>query len=288
MAWLTGERGAPRDKIDYAKVTMRGARALQVATVTGFLLIALISSQTTYALAQHTAHLSADRVLLTAGKRERGSLYWEKRGAGMVIYSVPTKQRHVAITFDDGPHATYTPQILAVLDEFHAKATFFVIGDMMSKKSELLKDIYRRGHEIGNHTQTHPQVSKMTTREVEACDSAITFVTGVKPTLLRPPGGRISEQTLQVARHTQHKLILWTWDVDTRDWAQPGVFKIVQLVVSHIDPGDIVLFHDGGGKRSQTVAALRIILNQLTKDGYHFVTVSQLLHERVPIPPGKE
>ncbi|MCY0901463.1 MAG: polysaccharide deacetylase family protein [Firmicutes bacterium] len=209
----------------------------------------------------------------------RGSHYWEGRGRGLIFYSVTTRNRHVALTFDDGPSPLFTPQVLDVLREFHAKATFFIIGADAVRFPELIRYMAKQGHEIGNHTQTHPQLEGMTGKEVSDCDRTIESITGIRPTLLRPPGGRMSDHTLFVARKTRHRLILWTWDVDTRDWAQPGTQRIVRLVVNHIDPGDIVLFHDGGGKRNQTVAALRIILDQLTKDGYQFVTVSQLLTE---------
>lgn len=219
-----------------------------------------------------------------AEKPLRGSLYWEKRSQGLAVYSVDTVKKHMAITFDDGPHPDYTPDILALLDEFHAKATFFVVGEYVERFPQLIRTMIAKGHEVGNHTFTHPQVSAMTATEVRACDAAIMKATGQRAVLLRPPGGRISDQTLWVARQTQHRLILWTWDVDTRDWAEPGVQKIVKVVVQHADPGDIVLFHDGGGNRKQTVLALRIILSRLSQEGYHFVTVSQLLKEQAARP----
>jgi len=214
----------------------------------------------------------------------RGSLYWEKRSQGLAVYSVDTAKKDMAITFDDGPHPYYTSDILALLDEFQAKATFFVVGEYAERFPQLVRTMIAKGHEVGNHTFTHPQVSAMTATEVRACDAVIMKATGQRAVLLRPPGGRISDQTLRVARQTQHRLILWTWDVDTRDWAEPGVQKIVEVVVHHADPGDIVLFHDGGGNRKQTVLALRIILSQLSQEGYHFVTVSQLLKEQTIRP----
>ncbi|MCY0875249.1 MAG: polysaccharide deacetylase family protein [Firmicutes bacterium] len=219
-----------------------------------------------------------------AGKPLRGSLYWEKRSKGLAVYSVETNQKHIAITFDDGPHPTYTRDILSALDAYHAKATFFVVGEYAVQFPQVLREMANKGHELGNHTFTHPQLTAMSPIEIQKCDQAILKATGKQASLLRPPGGRITDQTLWVARQTKHRLILWTWDVDTKDWTEPGIQKIVNVVVHHADPGDIVLFHDGGGNRQQTVEALRIILARLTKEGYQFVTVSQLLREQVKPP----
>lgn len=218
---------------------------------------------------------------LAAEKPLRGSLYWEKRSDGLAVYSVKTTQKHIAITFDDGPHPEHTKDIIGILEQYHAKATFFVIGQSVAENPQMIRLIVAKGHEVGNHSYSHAKAVQITPTDVQKCDDVITTVTGIKPLLLRPPGGRVSDQTLWVARQTKHRLILWTWDVDTRDWAEPGVQKIVDVVVQHADPGDIVLFHDGGGSRQQTVRALGIILSRLTAEGYQFVTVSQLLREQV-------
>ena len=211
----------------------------------------------------------------------QGSLYWEKKGGGNIVFSVHTNKRWVALTFDDGPSPVYTPAILQILAEFHARATFFVIGDIVQKYPGLVQDIQRQGHEIGNHTEHHLQTNQVTEDDILACDQEIKQVTGTLPHLLRPPGGRMNDSILQLAKSTRHVLVMWTWDVDAKDWSQPGVQKIVHRVVDHIDPGDIVIFHDGGGKRTQTVAALRIILKQLTQENYRFETVSQMLRATI-------
>lgn len=210
----------------------------------------------------------------------KGSEFWEARGKGCVIYSVPTARKWIALTFDDGPSPRYTPQILHVLAEHHARATFFVIGEEAKKFPWLVAETFRQGHEIGNHTQSHPKLRSVTEGEITDCDRELQSINGSTPSYWRPPGGNLSEYFLTLARRTHHTIVMWTWDVDSRDWAKPGVEKIVQTVVSHTDPGDIILFHDGGGRRGQTVEALRIILTVLEKKGYSFVTVSQLVHAK--------
>lgn len=226
------------------------------------------------------APLRADGVM-------RGSAYWEKRGAGRIVYAVPTNKPLVALTFDDGPHPQYTPQILAILRRYHARATFFVIGESVRRYPFLLTEIVRAGHEIGNHTDTHPASRLITRREITDCDASIWVATGFRPILFRPPGGRLTEKVLATVELTRHLVIMWTWDTDTKDWSRPGVRRIVERAIHHTHPGDIVLLHDGGGGRKQTVSALPHILEELMRQGVHFVTVSELLRERPGYKPYK-
>ena len=215
----------------------------------------------------------------------RGSPYWTQKGEGWIVYSVATDKPMIAITFDDGPSPQFTPQILQILHRYHAHATFFVIGSVARKYPELLRQVKDQGHEIGNHTENHRQLSEVTISDIAACDKTVQSLTGFRPTWVRPPGGHLTLQFLRMARSTNHKIAMWTWDVDAKDWSRPGVQKIVKTVITNIDPGDILIFHDGGGKRSQTVEALSIILDRLRKDGYQFVTISELLlHGTIPQP----
>lgn len=208
-----------------------------------------------------------------------GQQLWEERAPHQVFFHVKTTKRIVALTFDDGPHPSYTPAILAVLHAHHAHGTFFVVGNEVKHYPHILREIIRDGNELGNHTSNHPKLSQLTEKEIRSCDELIEDVTGFRPVLLRPPGGHISDRLLTLSRKTGHVLIMWTWDVDAKDWMKPGIRTIVQKIVDHVDPGDIIILHDGGGKRSQTVEALPIILSDLARRGYACVSVSELFRQ---------
>jgi peptidoglycan/xylan/chitin deacetylase (PgdA/CDA1 family) len=207
----------------------------------------------------------------------RGSPYWTRKGDGWIYYAFSPSKPLIAITFDDGPNRIYTPAILQVLEKHHAHATFFVVGKQVKSHPELLKEIAARGNEVGNHTYLHLQKSMPTESDLTACTAMIQSIIGKKPIWVRPPGGHLSTVFLQQAKQNHLRIAMWTWDVDAKDWSLPGVTSIVSTVMNHIDPGDILLFHDGGGKRTQTVQALDILLERLQKRGYQFVTMSHLL-----------
>ncbi len=188
------------------------------------------------------------------------------------VYHGPSKGKRVALTFDDGP-STYTPQVLSILKRHHVKGTFFEIGEQVSSTSRL---VTKAGEEIADHSYRHetdPSRSSMA-----ATNSAIRRVTGFEPCLFRPPGGAFNSRVVGDARALGMTTVIW--DVDPRDWSTPGTNAIYSRVVSATRPGSIVLMHDGGGNRSETVAALPRIIKTLRGRGYHFVTVSKLLGQR--------
>ena len=189
------------------------------------------------------------------------------------------EQMKIALTFDDGPHPRYTPQILDILDEFGIKATFFVIGINAVNYPDTAMEIMRRGHEIGNHTYTHPHVSGVDSdslkKEIEECESVIYELTDYKTKLFRPPEGMIDTDVRNVIHCLDYKVILW--DVDTRDWAQTPAEKIAEKVVSNVSSGDIILMHDYVSYNSPTPEALRIFIPKLLSMGYKFVVVSELI-----------
>nr|NNM90899.1 polysaccharide deacetylase family protein [Bacilli bacterium] len=207
----------------------------------------------------------------------RGSPYWTQKGQGWIYYAFTPPKPLIAITLDDGPNRTYTPAILHVLEKYHAHATFFVVGKQVKNYPEMLKEIVVRGNEVGNHTYLHQQQGIPTVTDLTACDETIRSIIGKKPVWVRPPGGHLSSVFLQRAKQNHLRIAMWTWDVDAKDWSLPGVTSIVSKVMANIDPGDILLFHDGGGKRTQTVQALDILLERLQRRGYQFVTMSDLL-----------
>jgi peptidoglycan/xylan/chitin deacetylase (PgdA/CDA1 family) len=199
------------------------------------------------------------------------------------LYHVDTKRKLIALTFDDGPHPVYTRHILRVLDNHHAKATFFVVGQRAQWYAPVIRDISQRGHEIGNHTFTHPRMKNITTaqlrEEIRKTDHVIYSLTGKFPRFFRPPGGEITQAVRQGSALQKHPVAVWSYHQDSRDWTRPGVPYIVGKVTSGARPGDIILFHDSGIDQSQTVEAVDKALTILSKKGYRFVTLSQLLKQ---------
>lgn len=201
---------------------------------------------------------------------------------GHVFWDIPVDEKLVALTFDDGPDPKYTAQILDSLAKYNAKATFFVIGEEAERYPELIKREAREGHEIANHTYRHhfrdghsPSILK---RELDKSAKVIKDLTGYSPSLFRPIAGYYDEEIIDTAISGGYNVILWSWHQETRDWSRPGANKIVQSVISDARPGDVIIFHDAGGDRTQTVKAIEKILEILYRDGYKCTTVSDLLY----------
>lgn len=198
-----------------------------------------------------------------------------------VVHTIPTKEKIVALTFDDGPHPTFTPKILDILDKYHIKATFFMIGKRMEQYPEIVEDVVSRGHIIGNHTYTHPNNIKADTqtqiiRELEQCEQVIEKMTGRRTHIFRPPKGLVNGTVFMIAEEEGYKTILWTVSADHRDTPTPQL--MAERVLKHIRPGSIILAHDGTFcTRWKDVAATPIIIESLLKQGYRFVTVPELL-----------
>lgn len=217
-----------------------------------------------------------DKRSFADGEDPRGRFYYEQRGD--IVWEVPTKQRVIALTFDDGPNSQVTPVVLELLKQYHAHATFFCMGKKVDRYGKLAKQIVAEGNEVGNHTYDHPNLRRVTLdqlrKEIEDTNKAIFKATGIQPTLFRPPGGVYNEMVVKAAKEFNQQTMMWSWDQDTLDWKRPPVPKIVRKVVRNASNGDIVLFHDS---QMNTVRALKEILPELQKQGYQFVTVSQLL-----------
>jgi peptidoglycan/xylan/chitin deacetylase (PgdA/CDA1 family) len=195
-----------------------------------------------------------------------------------------TSQRVVALTFDDGP-SSYTPPILAVLRAFRAHATFFAIGRQVLQDPALVRAEVSAGDEVGNHTYTHADLLYLSNQSIRMqliqTQEAIHAAAGITPVWFHPPDGAIDLRVAAVAASLGLRPVLWS--VDPRDWSRPGTSAIIQRVLAAVRPGGIILLHDGGGDRSQTVAALSIILRALQAEGYRFLTVSGLF--RLPAVP---
>src|SRR4051794_23661809 len=182
--------------------------------------------------------------------------------------------RVVALTFDDGP-SPFTPQVLSILERNHINATFFMIGQQVRGSDALLRRSLRDGNALGNHTFTHANVSGGGLGQLTSTQGAIRRASGYTPCLFRAPYGAVSGTIIGQARGLGMDTI--EWDVDPRDWSTPGTGAIYSRIVGAARPGSIILMHDGGGPRGQTVAALPRIISTLRHRGYGFVTVPQLL-----------
>lgn len=200
---------------------------------------------------------------------------------GQVICSVPTDKKVVALTYDDGPHPKFTPEILNVLDKYHIKATFFMIGQDMEKYPGVVKEVLAHGHVIANHTYTHPHDIELDTRaqmlvELEKCEKVIERLTGNRAYLFRPPRGLVDGTVMSVASQEGYNTILWTVCADHHDAPTPKL--MAKRVLDHIRPGAIILAHDGTfPSRWKDVKATPLIIEELQKQGYRFVTVPELL-----------
>ncbi len=192
------------------------------------------------------------------------------------IYSVETEEKKIAISFDAAYGDQYTPQILDILDGYNVKTTFFLVGFWIDKYGEVLEEIHRRGHEIGNHSTTHPQMSKLTVEEInnelETTAEKIKAVTGKDPILFRPPFGDYNNKVIETAQQLGYYSI--QWDVDSLDWKEFGVEPVVDRVLKRVNNGSIVLFHNNA---KYVADFLPIILDRLIKEGYTIVPVSQLI-----------
>lgn len=208
---------------------------------------------------------------------DKGRRHYEQTGE--VVWDIKTEEKIVALTFDDGPHRKYTAEVLDLLGNYDAKATFFIIGENAEKYPELVLRVHDEGHEIANHTYTHPLKTTITKleKELKQTNETIYSITGSYPKLFRPVGGQYTDDMIKLAVDKGYTVVMWSWHQDTEDWKNPGVKKIVNKVLNVTKQGDIILFHDGGGNRKQTVKALEEILPELQKQGYKFVTISELI-----------
>ncbi|MFN8464199.1 MAG: polysaccharide deacetylase family protein [Caldilineaceae bacterium] len=172
------------------------------------------------------------------------------------------------LTFDDGPSG-FTQPILDVLARHGAKATFFMLGRQANGKQDLLRAMYDAGHGIANHTYNHPYLTSLSkSRFRDEVTAASVALDGFDHGCLRPPYGATSKFVRAEASELGYTLVTWT--IDPRDWSRPGAAAIAQRVISHAFPGGVVVMHDGGGDRTQTVAALETILTELGAQGYQF------------------
>ncbi len=204
------------------------------------------------------------RGLRLVGCRARGGLYTNGSRAS----------KRVALTFDDGP-SDYTAGFVAALATHHAVGTFFEVGQEVGGREAVMRSAVAHGDELGDHSFHHSQLPSEA--DIRATADRIEAASGFRPCDFRPPYGSYDSAEIDAARREGMSTV--TWDVDPADYTEPGSEAIYQRVVSHVQPGSIVIMHDGGGNREQTLAALPRIIDTLRRRGYKLVTVSQLLDE---------
>src|SRR5216110_1194336 len=202
--------------------------------------------------------------------------------SSVTFSSVHVNGPYIAITFDDGPSATLTPKLLDLLAAHHIKATFFVIGENVAEHPQIVARAAREGHEIANHSWSHPNFGKMSQESVRSqlqrTDDAIKNATGKRPTLLRPPYGSITEREKHWI-HDEFGYQIILWDVDPYDWRRPGPAVVRNRILKETQPGSIVLSHD---IHPGTIEAMPSTFDALEAKGFKFVTVSELIRMAVP------
>lgn len=214
---------------------------------------------------------------------------WHTSPSHYVVRRAGIVPGRVALTFDDGPDPRFTPAILDVLAKEHVPASFFVIGNQAAAAPALVRRAFREGHEIGNHTFTHPNVDavgELRLRvELESTSQLIESLIGRRPLMYRPPSladiePRTPSGAAAFARAGSLGYLVVDADVDPRDWEKPTAQQLVAETLDQVDRGGVILLHDGGGDRSTTVQALPAIINGLRARGLEFVPLSELVHKQ--------
>ncbi len=206
---------------------------------------------------------------------------------GIVISEakLPPEKKVIALTFDDGPWPNTTAKVLDILKKNRIKSTFFVVGQNVKNYPDLTKQIVADGHIIANHTWHHwyhQMNAQAAAYEVANTGDIIYQTTGVRTSLFRPPGGIMNNGVAAYAKNNKYAVIMWS--ADSMDYSRPAVPRLMNNIFREAKPGGIVLMHDGGGDRSNTVKALPEIINRFRKQGYEFVTVPELLEMQDQYP----
>ncbi len=195
------------------------------------------------------------------------------------IYSVDTSEKKVAISFDASWGNEHTKPILEILEEHQVKTTFFLVSLWVDKYPDDVAEIAKNGHEIGNHSTTHPDMAKLSEEQMrqELSDLAgkVEKITGKKPVLFRPPFGSYNDKVIQVCEQEGYHVI--QWDVDSLDWKNISTNQIVERVTRNVKPGSIVLFHNNAERVEEY---LPIILDKLQGDGYKIVPVGEIIYQK--------
>lgn len=192
------------------------------------------------------------------------------------IYSVEASEKVVAISFDAAWGDEFTDDILDTLDKYNVKTTFFLVGFWVDKYPDWVKEMHERGHEVGNHSSTHPHMSKLSkadiAKELKVTGDKIFEITGVQPTVFRPPFGDYNNLLIETAEELGYYTI--QWDVDSLDWKEMGVQPVVDRVTRNVKNGSIILFHNNA---KYVAEFLPLVLERLQEQGYKIVPISDLI-----------
>ena len=213
--------------------------------------------------------------VLEGGQGASGGFGPVRRVSDLPESGVGPADRVVALTFDDGPDPTFTPKVLGVLAQYGVPATFFMIGWEAAASPDLVRRVAAAGDGVGSHTWNHLDLTRLNEAgmavQVDKTEALLSSETGWKVTCIRPPEGH--ENPALVRRLSQRGLSTVLWSADTRDWTRPGTDTIVQRALGNLSPGAIILLHDGGGDRSETLAGLPRIIEGVQSEGYRLVPI---------------
>lgn len=192
------------------------------------------------------------------------------------VYNVDTQEKVLSISFDAAWGRANTEEILNILDRYDVKTTFFLVGFWAEKHPDLVAELVRRGHEIGNHSATHPHMASLSEgqirEELRRCSELVKSITGLPTTLFRPPYGEYNDSVVRISREEGYECV--QWNVDSLDWKNLGTENMVRQCTKSVNPGDIVLFHNDS---KYILEALPRILEYYTQAGYKIIPVSELL-----------
>lgn len=194
------------------------------------------------------------------------------------IYYVQKEEKLVSLSFDAAWGNEQTQELLDILDKYNVKATFFLVGSWVDKYPESVKAIYDAGHDVSNHSDTHPHMSKLSKdkmkAEIENCNNKIETLIGVRPNLFRPPYGDYNNAVVETVNELN--MYCMQWDVDSLDWKDPSPEQIKKNIMNKIKPGSIILMHNGA---KNTPAALPMIIEGITGEGYNIIPISQIIYQ---------
>lgn len=228
--------------------------------------------------------IGASVVVAAGGAAAYHSMAPWAQGFGASFVGGAAGSKQIALTYDDGPNDPHTLQLLDVLAKDGVRATFFLIGRYVERRPDIVRDLLKAGHVLGNHTYTHPHLmlsgAVQTRIQLEECQRAVEAATGESPRLFRPPFGQRRPHTFRIARSLGLEPVMW--NVTSWDWKAPPAARIVETCNGHMRGGDVILMHDGshlapGADRWQTVIATHLLIEAWQEKGYDFVTVPQMM-----------
>ncbi len=194
------------------------------------------------------------------------------------IYCVDTEEKKIAISFDAAWGADKTQKILDILDCYEVHATFFLVGFWVEKYPQMVKEIHERGHEIGNHSQNHPEMSKLSVEqmknEITSVNEQIYNLIGERPNVFRPPYGDYDDKVISTMRELNMHTIQWS--IDSLDWKELGRQELINRVLKKVNCGDIILFHNNA---KYTPEALPEILEKLHEKGFSVCSVGEIIYQ---------